>query len=75
MMLRSLVVLLLVLNVLVLSWTAGIFSRWGWGPVGAQPETQAQAPIAAEALQLTNVQSSTSPAPAAGAATPSSSMQ
>ncbi|MEY5029687.1 MAG: hypothetical protein RLZ63_2002 [Pseudomonadota bacterium] len=72
MMLRSLVVLLLVINLLVLSWTAGIFSRWGWGPVSASPEAQAQTPLAAEALQLNNVQSSTRAAPAA---TPSSSMQ
>jgi hypothetical protein len=75
MMLRSLVVLLLVINLLVLSWTAGIFSRWGWGPVSAQPETQAQAPIAAEALQLTNVQSSITPALMPAPANPSSSVQ
>ena len=67
MMLRSLVVLLLILNLLVLSWTAGVFSRWGWGPASAQPETQAQTPIASDMLKIRNVQSTLSPAPALAA--------
>jgi len=74
-MLRSLVVLLLVFNLLVLSWTTGLFSNWSWGPVKALPETHAQMPIAADALQVTNVQSTPGPAPTPPAAPASSPMQ
>ncbi len=63
MLLRSAIVLLLVFNVLVLSWTAGIFSRWGWGPTRPHPEVLAQPPIEAQAFKLTDVQSRMSPAP------------
>ncbi len=65
MMLRSLVVLLLIFNLLVLSWTAGIFSRWGWGPTTPHPETQAQAPVAPQALKVINVEATMGAAPAA----------
>ena len=63
MMLRSLVVLLLIFNMLVLSWTAGIFSRWGWGPATPHPETQAQTPVAPQTLKVTNIQATVGPAP------------
>lgn len=75
MMLRSVIVLLLALNLLVLSWTAGVFSRWGWGPAQHRPETQAQPPVAADALKLLDVQSTVSATPALPSTPPSSSVQ
>ncbi len=74
MMLRSLVALLLVFNVLVLSWTTGVFSKWGWGPAQPHPDTQAQPPIAADALKVLDIQSTTTP-PAPASAPDSSSAQ
>lgn len=63
MLLRSVIVLLLLFNLLVLSWTAGIFSRWGWGPTHTPAQVQAQPPIQAEAFKLRDVQSSVKPTP------------
>lgn len=62
-MLRTAVVLLLILNAVVLSWTAGIFSRWGWGPVIPATEVQAQSALHPEAFRLIDVQSSVTSSP------------
>lgn len=75
MMLRSVIVLLLALNLLVLSWTAGVFSRWGWGPAQNHPETRAESPMAADALKLLEVQSTVSATPALPSTPSSSSVQ
>lgn len=70
-MLRTAVVLLLILNAVVLSWTAGLFSRWGWGPVSPAAEVQAQTALRPEAFKLIDVQSN-APSNAANTTAPSS---